>query len=99
MASELRFHPLVATDLKAAVGWYDEISPALGDRFRASVEHRFDSISLYPESFGIVLADARAARVRGFPYLLLFEMNADVIEVLGVFHTASDPSKWRSRLI
>jgi hypothetical protein len=65
MASELRFHPLVAMDLKAAVGWYDEISPALGDRFRASVEQRFDSISLYPESFGIVLADARAARVQG----------------------------------
>ena len=97
MASELRFHPLVAMDLKAAVGWYDEISPTLGDRFRASVEQRFDSISLYPESFGIVLIDARVA-LRGFPYLLLFEVKADAIEVLGVFHTASDPSKWRSRL-
>ena len=97
MASELRFHPLVAMDLKAAVGWDDEISPTLGDRFRASVEQRFDSISLYPESFGIVLIDARVA-LRGFPYLLLFEVKADAIEVLGVFHTASDPSKWRSRL-
>jgi hypothetical protein len=63
------------------------------------VEHRFDSISLYPESFGIVLADVRAARVRGFPYLLLFEMKGDAVEVLGVFHTAADPSKWRARLI
>jgi hypothetical protein len=26
MAEQLRFHPLVAEDLKAAVGWCDDIS-------------------------------------------------------------------------
>ncbi|MCE2797714.1 MAG: type II toxin-antitoxin system RelE/ParE family toxin [Planctomyces sp.] len=54
MAEQLRFHPLVAEDLKAAVGWYDDISPGLGDRFRIAVEQRFDSIAKFPESFGIV---------------------------------------------
>ncbi len=34
-----------------------------------------------PESFGIVFAVTRAARVQGFPYLLLFE----------------HPGKWRAR--
>lgn len=98
MADQLRFHPLVADDLKAAVGWYDEISPCLGDRFRGSVEQRFDSVALFPESFGIVFESVRAARVRGFPYLLLFESESDAVRVLGIFHAASDPSKWRGRL-
>lgn len=50
MAEQLRFHPLVADDLKAAVGWYDDISPGLGDRFRIAVEERFDSITQFSES-------------------------------------------------
>jgi hypothetical protein len=37
MASELRFHPLVAMDLKSTMGWYDEISPSLGSRNAQSV--------------------------------------------------------------
>ena len=98
MADQLRFHPLVADDLKAAAGWYNKISPSLGDRFRGSVEQRFDSIALFPESFGIVFEKVRAARISGFPYLLLFEHGSDVVQVLGVFHAASDPSKWRVRL-
>jgi hypothetical protein len=32
MASELRFQPLLAMDLKAIVGWYDEIAQKLGSR-------------------------------------------------------------------
>ena len=98
MAEQLRFHPLVAEDLKAAVGWYDDISPGLGDRFRIAVEQRFDSIARFPESFGIVFQNARAARLSGFPYLLLFEHGMDVVHVLGVFHFASNPAKWRGRL-
>jgi hypothetical protein len=85
MADPLRFHPQVFEDLKAAVTWYDGISPDLGERFRAAIEQRFDSISLMPESFGIVFADTRAARVQGFPYLLLFEHGPGVVHVLGCF--------------
>jgi plasmid stabilization system protein ParE len=98
MAEQLRFHPLVAEDLKAAVGWYDDISPGLGDRFRIAVEQRFDSVAEFPESFGIVFQNARAARISVFPYLLLFEYLMDVVHILGVFHSASNPAKWRGRL-
>lgn len=96
--AELRFHPEVADDLKSAVGWYEKISETLGDRFRGAIEQRFDSITLFPQSFGIVFENARAARVKGFPYLLLFEHGTDAVHLLGVFHAASDPAKWRSRL-
>ena len=66
MADSLRFHPFVANDLAAAVGWYDKISVDLGNRFRRAVNARFDSIELRPESFGRVQGQFRAARVDGF---------------------------------
>jgi hypothetical protein len=34
MADRLRFHSLVAADLRDALRWYDDISPRLGNRFR-----------------------------------------------------------------
>jgi hypothetical protein len=97
MADSLRFHPLVADDLSAATTWYDDISVDLGNRFRQSINARFDSVGFRPESFGLVHDKLRAARVDGFPYLVIFEHNNNVATIIGVFHAASDPDKWRGR--
>jgi len=97
MAETLRFHPLVADDLAAATAWYDEISPELGCRFRVAVDSRLDAVESRPESFGMVDPPLRAARAERFPYLIVFEQSRPATEVLGIFHTASAPDKWRSR--
>ncbi|EKK03899.1 plasmid stabilization system [Rhodopirellula baltica SH28] len=97
MAEPLRFHPLVANDLEAAANWYDDISIELGDRFWASIDSRFDAVELRPESFGMVDPPLHAAIVNRFSYLIVFEHSRNAIDVLGVFHSASDPNKWRKR--
>ena len=97
MAEPLRFHPDVADDLEGAAAWYDEISVELGNRFRAAVDSRLDAVELRPESFGVVDPPLRGARVERFPYLIVFEHSSVAMEVLGVFHSASDPKKWRRR--
>lgn len=98
MVSPLRFHPLLVDDLKSATDWYDRLSTLLGDRFRASIDQSFDSVASYAESFAIVFDEVRAARVKRFPYLLLFEIHPSAVHVIGLFHTASDPRKWKARL-
>ena len=97
MAEPLRFEPLVVEDLVAATKWYDEISVELGNRFRAAIDERFDSVELNPESYGRARGAIRAAMVRGFPYVILFEHGDGVITVLSVVHAASDPTKWGHR--
>lgn len=99
MGKKLRFHPRVVSDLKDAIAWYEERSLGLGDRFRAAVDVRFDEILGAPERFAFAFADAdfRFVRLRRFPYLLLYRVVADTVFVLGVFHSASDPEKWRRR--
>lgn len=56
-----------------------------------------DFVELQPESFGLVDDSLRAGQVGKFPYLIVFELSEIAIEVLGIFHSASDPKKWRSR--
>jgi hypothetical protein len=99
MAKRLRFHPSVPADLTDAIAWYDKRSPGLGNRFRAAVDARLDDIlesaEIFPRAFDDL--DFRFVRIPHFPYLILYRIRKDIISVLGVFHTASDPAKWRSR--
>ena len=97
MADVLRFHILVSSDLRAAINWYDGISERLGNQFRACVDSRFDEIEEHPERFAVNFDDVRVARVKRFPYLVLFRLRQEFTQVLGVFHAASDPRKWRQR--
>ena len=75
MADALRFHPLVADDLGAAIEWYENISVDLGNRFRRAVDARLDSIETHPESFSFVHEFLRAAIVDGFPYLITYRLH------------------------
>ena len=51
MARRLRYHPLVADDISAAINWYEGRSVGLGERFRWAVDARFDDIVDAAESF------------------------------------------------
>jgi hypothetical protein len=99
MPERLRFHPRVAADILAASDWYEARSVELSDRFRVAVDRRFDDILAAPALFPRAFADAdhRFVQVPKFPYLILFRERADAIEVIGLFHSASDPDKWLRR--
>jgi plasmid stabilization system protein ParE len=99
MARRLRFHPLVADDISAAIDWYESRSVGLGERFRWAVDARFDDVSASPEMFARAFDDAdyRFARIPKFPYLVLFRVQPNAVDVVGLFHTATDPRKWRRR--
>ncbi len=86
MADQLRFHPLVISDLRDAIGWYDEKSLDLGHRFRKLVDERFDAVVERPESFAFAFDDVRFSRIRRFPYILLFRKHRGVVHILGLFH-------------
>ena len=97
MARVRRYHPLVADDLSAATGYYDEISADLGNRFRASVRERLRDVADRPESFGRLQNEMRAATLDRFPYVMIFENRDNHVAILGVFHAASDQKGWFDR--
>jgi plasmid stabilization system protein ParE len=99
MAKPLRFHPLVASDVLAACGWYEARSPGLGERFQLAVDARFDAIVTSPEIFphAISTVGHRFVRIPRFPYLVLFRERSHSLDVIGLFHSASNPAMWRRR--
>ena len=90
---------MVANDLSDAIGWYDEISGDLSNRFRRRIDTQLDEITQRPESFPVAFGDVRFARIPRFPYLVIFREIGSIVRVLGLFHAASDPVKWRHRAL
>ena len=95
--NNLRFHPLVAEDLQEAFNWYEEQAAGLGGRFYSEVDARFGDIEIRPDIFGRAFEglEFRFAKLKKFPYLIIFRINESRIDILGVFHSASNPEKWR----
>jgi len=99
MARTHRYHPLIADDLASATGYYDDVSLDLGNRFRSSVRQSLKSIQEYPESYGVIHQQIRAAIMDRFPYVVLFELRENTVFILSIVHAASDRDGWFDRAI
>ena len=92
------FRPSAARELAAAVGYYDEQYPERGQRFARSVESTLDLIAAVPLAFALLYApDIRSAKVRRFPYRVVYVVVGDDIDVVAVAHAKRSPGYWRDR--
>jgi plasmid stabilization system protein ParE len=97
VAHKLIFDPSIPDDLAEAIDYYENISPNLANRFRASVDRRLDDIANHPELFPVDVPPIRFAKIDRFPYLVFFSVYATFVSVIAIVHGSSEPSKWRSR--
>ncbi|MEM7557573.1 MAG: type II toxin-antitoxin system RelE/ParE family toxin [Planctomycetota bacterium] len=97
MSEKLRYSPSVPHDIAEALKYYSEISPTIDDRFTESLENCFMQIAAFPEHRAIAFSDVRISRIKIFPYLVLYRVRNDVVEVIAVFHSAVSPKRWNDR--
>lgn len=88
----LSIHPRALGDAKSAAAWYEERRPGHGDRFRREVDHVLSRIHEHPESYQALNARYRRAFTRRFPFVVVYRVASDAIQVLGVMPTAADPT-------
>ncbi len=76
---------------KDAYDWYEEKQIGLGELFLASLNDCFTRIQIQPKANSKIKKNYRQARVRKFPYVVVYEIsNIDTV-VLSVFHTSRNP--------
>lgn len=51
-----------------------------------------------PKLYPIVYRTLRRVVVRRFPFAVFYEVTADEIQVMAVFHSRRDPEMWKSRV-
>ena len=95
--------PLILTeeaerDLAEARDYYDRRRAGLGDEFLERIEAAMNHIRRVPEGSTEVQPGVRRTVVRGFPYNVIYRIDADQIAVIAVYHGKRDPRGWQQRL-
>ena len=81
-------------ELFEAWEWYEDRQVGLGDRFRNDVYKKITDIETRPESYPNKKGNFREARLKIFPYLIIYRINKrqKKIVLVSIFHMSRNPS-------
>lgn len=80
-------------DIKEAYLYYEEQKIGLGNRFLDTLEIYLERVQKYPEHYQVKRAPYQEAFVKDFPYLIIYEIEANKVIVYAIFNTWRNPSE------
>ncbi len=80
-----------------AAFWYGQQGADLRDRFLNALKAAAMRVVASPEIYRCFKGDLRKCRFEVFPYVLVFRIQGDEIQVAAVMHTSRKPGYWGNR--
>ena len=87
-----------ADDIREITFWYKGISPELGRRFVAELYNGFDRIVANPNAWFNIASRVKRYTLSHFPYLIIFQVQNDLIVLYAVIHSRRNPNRWKKRI-
>jgi toxin ParE1/3/4 len=94
----LDWHREALAEFGEAAHYYDEQVDDLGDRFAGQIEASAARIRINPLMPRCFYRECRKVKADKFPYLVIYRVKNDVVQILAVMHTSRHPDYWKSRL-
>ena len=89
----IRFRPAAARELAADFRYYERDYPGRGHRFVDAVDAVLSRIVESPARFPLLFApDIRSAKVKRFPYRVVYVVVESAIDVIAVAHAKRRPA-------
>ena len=85
-------------ELADAVTWYAADSAHNAERFLAAVESLTSVIAAMPERFPRIAREARRARLKHFPYMIIYVHDEQGLWIGALAHVKRRPGYWLERL-
>jgi toxin ParE1/3/4 len=85
------------TDIERILNDLEQVRAGLGRQFMGRLGKVLESIEAFPELYGVIWQDVRAARLKQFRYIVYYVAFRDRVEVIAVTHGSQDASAWQSR--
>lgn len=98
MKFSLELHPLAEQELWDAVDYYDAQKGNLGKEFAKELQEVMKLVRQTPLIFQKVDRRRRKAILQKFPFVIVYEVIDQQINVLAIFHTKRNPDIWKERL-
>ncbi len=100
---KLIVHPDAQDEALNAALYYQSIEPSLGDDLLGQYAKINEALAERPERYPLLETvrsqTIRRARLKRFPYMVVFEVLGEDVMVLAFAHTARRPNYWRSRRV
>ena len=94
----IRFTPEADAELTEARRWYSHNRQDLDLEFMQCIDDVLARVVSNPHFFPVVYRNLRRAVVRRFPFAVFYEITADEVQVVSVFHSRRNPEVWKSRI-
>ena len=79
--------------------WYEKQKEGLGEEFLEALDAAKQSIVSNPKTYRIrYKRKVRAFVVTRYPYLVIYVVNGNDIDVISVFNTHKHPQGWKKRV-
>ena len=87
------------TDIYESYLWYEKQKEGLGEEFLEALDQAKEAILRNPKTYRIrYKKKVRAFLVSRFPYLVLYIVNGQNIDVVSIFNTHKHPKGWKKRV-
>jgi plasmid stabilization system protein ParE len=94
----IEYHPEARLEADDAFDWYLERSVRAAERFYLELEKAHTAIQDLPESWAKYLYGTRRYILNRYPYVVVYRVANQRIEVIAVAHGRREPGYWRHRL-
>lgn len=92
------FHPAVEHDLASIYDRYGAFDPALPERFEARLGDQVQRLEMFPESGAVLFGPYRRVLLKRFPFMAVYVVRDDRIDVLAVIGVRRDPGSVASTI-
>ncbi|HUZ60786.1 MAG TPA: type II toxin-antitoxin system RelE/ParE family toxin [Hanamia sp.] len=82
----ISFSPEARTEALKAYLWYQGEQPGLEKKFRGILRIKIESINQNPKASSFVYKNIRSARMRIFPYNVIYRISNLNIQIIAIFH-------------
>ena len=95
MTYKIVITPFAHNEEYEAYTWYEEQHMGLGDELLKELETAYQKISNNPEHYSFIdeRKELRDFLINRFPYLIVYRINGDAIEIIAVHHAKKNPGK------
>src|SRR4051794_9558574 len=92
------FNVEAAAEASDARRWYANVNTTLGNEFVDELQSAITRIAAGPQRGANHLHGTRAMLVERFPYVIVYRILDDRVEVVAIQHVRRRPGYWRSRI-
>lgn len=92
------WHDDAVRELEEAALYYSGIDEELGERFISTTEVTLAEIQARPVMRRKFDGEARKARLKRFPYAVVYWVDQAALRIIAVMHLHREPGYWHGRL-